>query len=735
MLVRQSQPNITKPVWAGRFQLVPIVLFAATLTLSLWRATQYVASHLGYQSQLGAPWFELFARRVYRPWQVIPWNYWYHYYAPGIFNHSMMMVAMGALLSTAVSVVYAVWVSRRVRVATSQGTARWMTLNEIEDSGLLGGHGPVLGLTQDGSYLQHDSGQHIMSVAPTGSGKGVGQIIPTLLSWPGSVVVHDVKGENWEVTAGYRSKFSNVLYFNPCSLESCHFNPLFEIRPGLFEVRDAQNIVAMLIDPLGKKNPEFWDREATTLLVACVLHVLYREADKSLAGLVYFLANPDRTATETVAMMRDQVYPNPATTRFINSSAQQAAQKYEKELSGVISAALSVLGLYRDPLVAQITSTSDFTISDLVEATHPVSLYMIIPSSDDTRITPLVRLMWSQIGRRLMEQHQSQSARAKSALNPRSRWAPFGARDAGPKATPPTRHPMLLMMDEFPTLGYMEVFVTAIAKIRSYGVRIFIITQSNNQIEDVYGPKHPFTSNCSVRVYYTPNDNPTAESISAALGTRTEVHQQKTYTGHRFVPMLLHMMVADQEAARALLTPGEVLTFGNDEAIIFVTGCHPIRARKLRYFEDENLRRRLLPEPPLTGEGPYPYRPQPRQNPWLKHQPGAMGATALAETPVRKHKNDERDLVRDAGEKQLDADLPGSAPDINTPARESPNDHFDAWHEATVRGMSSPEPNQAQEQGPEIARRAEWARQDVQRRRQALEKRHRTRDQDRDLGR
>lgn len=726
MRQRDPAPNITKSVWAGKFQLIPLALFATTFTASLWRATQYVASHLGYQAQLGPPWFEVFGRRLYRPWQVISWNYWYHYYAPGIFNHGMMLVAEGGLLAMGVAILYTVWVARRVRVATSQGTARWATDADISNSGLLGGQGVVLGVTRDGRYLQHDSGQHIMSVAPTGSGKGVGQIIPTLLSWPGSVVVHDIKGENWEITAGYRSRFSSVLYFNPCSLESCHFNPLFEIRPGLFEVRDAQNIVAMLIDPLGKKNPEFWDREATTLLVACVLHVLYCEPDKSLAGLAYFLANPNRTATETVAMMRTHVYPTAATTRFINSSAQQAAQKYEKELSGVVSAALSVLGLYRDPVVAKITADSDFKIIDLIEATHPVSLYMIIPSSDDSRITPLVRLMWSQIGRRLMEQHQSQSSRRITATKT---WlGPWGARAQKSQDTlSAKRHPMLLMMDEFPTLGYMEIFVTAIAKIRSYGVRIFIITQSNNQIEDVYGPRHPFTSNCTVRVYYTPNDNPTAESISAALGTRTQVHQQKTYTGHRFVPMLLHMMVADQEVARALLTPGEVLTFGNEEAIIFVTGCHPIRARKLRYFDDQKLRARLLPEPPLRDDRPYLYRPKPRPNPWASAL--GMQATNSSTASRSSHKNDERDLDRDRGE-ELDAAASLRTLQQRGIHAELPIDEqFEAWHEASVREVVGREEDGHELQ--DIVRRGELMR--AERHRAELRQRHAARD--RDLGR
>ena len=119
------------------------------------------------------------------------------------------------------------------------------------------------------------------------------------------------------------------------------------------------------------------------------------------------------------------------------------------------------------------------------------------------------------------------------------------------------------------------------------------------QLEDVYGPNHPFTINCDIRTYNTPNDNKTAEGISVALGVKTELIQQKTYTGHRLAPWLAHMMIADQETARPLLTPGEVLTFSNEETLVFVKGMSPLRARKLRYFQDG------AHEASLTGTAAY----------------------------------------------------------------------------------------------------------------------------------
>jgi type IV secretion system protein VirD4 len=702
-----ATPNVTKPVWAGKFALIPIVIFFGTLFFFMWYATEYVAGRLAYQSQLGEPWLEAFGWRLYKPWDVLAWNYWFHYYARDIFTRGMIVIAGGALIALVASLTYAVWIARRAKVATSQGTAEWAKEKDIAAAGLLSGSGVMLGLTQDGRYLQENSERHVLATAPTGSGKGVGQIIPTLLgSWTGSVVVHDIKGENWEVTAGYRAKFSNVLYFNPCKLESCHFNPLFEIRPGINQVKDAQNIVAMLIDPLGKKDQQFWDREATTLLVACLLHVLYCEKDKSLAGVAYFLADPDRTATETIEMMRTRVYPDRDTTRFINSSAQQAAQKYEKELSGVISTCLSVFGLYRDPLIEQLTADSDFKISDLMESKNPVSLYLVIPPSDDLRIMPLVRLMWSQIGRRLMEEHNSKTK----------------------------RHKMLLMMDEFPTLGYMEIFHTGIAKIRSYGVKVFIVTQSTAQIEDVYGPNHPFTDNCDVRTFNTPNGNKTAEAISTALGAMTEVHQQKTYTGHRLSPWLGHVMVADQESARPLLTPGEVLTFGDSDTIIFVKGTKPIRAKKLRYFEDKNFTCRVMPAPTLTLQRPYPYRVKPQPNPWLS-MPKITAAAAGANGAAARGANDERGLEREIGENVAVQGLPEQKQETEVekePTPHMPDEQFELWHEHTLNATNEARMDVAEELPQnDLVQRAEFDREQTQKRRAALEKRHRAREQER----
>src|SRR5690606_39014908 len=167
-------------------------------------------------------------------------------------------------------------------------SARWATKREIDRAGLLGDSGVFLG-RKHGRYLRHDGPEHIMAFAPTRSGKGVGLVVPTLLSWTGSTVVHDIKGENWTLTAGWRARFSHCLLFNPTDVASAHYNPLLEVRRGIDEVRDVQNIADILVDPEGAlERRNHWEKTSHSLLVGAILHILYAEEEKTLARVATF---------------------------------------------------------------------------------------------------------------------------------------------------------------------------------------------------------------------------------------------------------------------------------------------------------------------------------------------------------------------------------------------------------------------------------------------------------------
>ena len=384
-----------------------ILVVFAIMVLGVWAATQWAASMLAYQPELGLPWFELGQLPVYRPWALFWW--WFHYeaYAPAVFNKAGGFAAASGFMGCAAAVIGSLWRARQSSLVTTYGSARWATEVEVRRAGLFGDAGVFLG-SLGGSYLRHDGPEHVMTFAPTRSGKGVGLVVPTLLSWTGSAVIHDIKGENWELTAGWRSRFSHALLFNPTDARSARYNPLLEVRRGAEEVRDVQNIADILVDPEGAlERRNHWEKTAHALLVGAILHVLYADEEKTLARVATFLSDPDRSFVATLRAMMTTPHLGDRVHPVVASAARELLNKSDNERSGVLSTAMSFLGLYRDPTVAAVTSGCDWRIDDLLHAERPVSLYLVVPPSDISRTKPLVRLILNQIGRRLTERLES----------------------------------------------------------------------------------------------------------------------------------------------------------------------------------------------------------------------------------------------------------------------------------------------------------------------------------------
>lgn len=561
--------SATKILWGQ------IVVVFAIVLVTTWAATQWVAWKLGYQPQLGYPWFELAPGiPVYLPPAFFWWWYAYDAYAPQVFVEGAYIAASGGFISIAAAIAMSVWRAREAKVAATYGSARWAVGLEIRAAGLASPDGVVLGQFEQ-DYLRHDGPEHVLCFAPTRSGKGVGLVVPTLLTWPGSCIVHDIKGENWNLTSGFRCQHGRVLLFDPTNAKSAAYNPLLEVRRGEWEVRDVQNVADVLVDPEGSlERRNHWEKTSHSLLVGAILHVLYAEPDKTLAGVAGFLSDPKRPIEVTLRAMMSTAHlgdagPHPV----IASAARELLNKSENERSGVLSTAMSFLGLYRDPVVAQVTHHCDWRIRDLVENDRPATLYLVVPPSDISRTKPLVRLILNQIGRRLTED-----------LHARGR-----------------RHRLLLMLDEFPALGRLDFFESALAFMAGYGLKSFLIAQSLNQIEKAYGPNNAILDNCHVRVSFATNDERTAKRVSDALGTATEMRAMKNYAGHRLSPWLGHLMVSRQETARPLLTPGEVMQLPPDDELVLVSGVPPIRTKKVRYFRDPRLAERVL-APPVAIE-------------------------------------------------------------------------------------------------------------------------------------
>jgi type IV secretion system protein VirD4 len=619
-----------------------LVVFSIVI-LGVWFATEWCAWELDFQPRLGAPWFRWIGLPVYCPWRLFEWWYAFDAYAPNLFNEAGGIAASSGLLACLVAVVGSVWRARQTRLVTTYGSSRWATADEIESAGLFGPAGVFLGRF-GGRYLRHDGPEHVMAFAPTRSGKGVGLVIPTLLSWTGSAVIHDIKGENWQLTAGWRERFSHCLLFNPTDIRSAKYNPLLEVRKGPDEVRDVQNIADILVDPEGAlERRSHWEKTSHSLLVGAILHVLYAEADKTLAGVATFLSDPQRSFAHTLRRMMATNHlgtpDQPRVHPVVASAAREVLNKSENERSGVLSTAMSFLGLYRDPTIAETTSVCDWRIADLVDAERPVSLFLVVPPSDISRTKPLVRLVLNQIGRRLTERLEGDPGKRR-------------------------RHQLLMMLDEFPALGRLDFFESALAFMAGYGIRGYLIAQSLNQISKAYGENNAILDNCHVRIAFSSNDDRTAKRISDALGTATELRAQRNYAGHRLSPWLGHVMVSRQETARPLLTPGEVMQLPPAEELVLVSGVAPIRAKKLRYYEDRNFTARVSPAPTLSDSG-FRDRPQPRPDDWGGR---VRGLHADLESPTDENPSDpddegERQKQRrpDLGEGQASDERPAEA--------------------------------------------------------------------------
>jgi type IV secretion system protein VirD4 len=594
---RQADPAFAWVSAAG----LAVVLAAA----ALWIATEVVAAHFGFQRALGAPLFP----HIYAPSDGILWAVKFRRVAdPRI--HAVLgqfwqiAGAGGSIALLLAALAGARWAGKAQRRTDAHGSAHWATPAEVRNTGLLdGGAGVYVGAWVDPHgttrYLRDDGPAHVLAFAPTRSGKGVGLVLPTLLSWPHSVVVHDIKGENYALTSGWRARElgSRVLRFEATAIAgSARFNPLLEVRLRTpYEVQDVQNIVAMLCDPDGKgaEGPDaHWIVSASSLLAGLVLHVLYAEPDRSIAGVANLLSSPRFESSE---QLFEYILNTPhdaelgcgwtntrgrptATHPVAAMAARDMLNKDPKEAASVLSTAIRFLTLFRDPIVAANTSESDFTVRSLMHDDRPVSLYLVVPPSDMDRLKPLTRLIINQILRTLTAEMAFEGGRSVANY----------------------KHRLLLMVDELPSLGRLDILQTALAYIAGYGIKAYLITQDVAQLQAAYGGPNStetIVANCHVQVAYAPNKIETMEMLSTLAGQATVRTEQRTYSGGRF-GFRSGVQVSYTESERPLLTPDEARRLPADDALVFVAGHAPIYGRKIKYYEDATFSERAKLPPP-----------------------------------------------------------------------------------------------------------------------------------------
>ncbi|MEZ6029309.1 MAG: IncP-type conjugal transfer protein TraG [Hyphomonadaceae bacterium] len=563
---------------AGRVYWGQILAVLCAFVASAVVATQWTADALGYQPQLGPPDALVWGVRLYAPWKFLLW--WYHFdaYARETFETAGLIFLSGVALAV-------VWRSPSrcggpARPGTPIPTApRAGPMQPTSRLHLTSGDGVILG-AWNRHILRHDGDEHVLVVAPTNTGKSVGVSLPTGLVWRHSYIALDLKGENWTVTSGLRASFGPVYRFAPTETGAHRYNPLTQIRRGDAEVRDAQILADMLVDPEGAlRERSHWQLRAFELLVAVMLWTLYAERQKTLARVAELLADPQRPVSNLLEEMLGRSIKNGLPHPVVAAGARQLLDMAEAERSGVVSTALGYLVLYRDPVLARATEVSDFSIEDIITGACPVSLYLVIPPEEISRLKALLRLVLNQILKRLTEVAARQNGAGRRVL---------------------------LMLDEFPQLGKLDFFEHALAYIRGYRIKACLVAQSLNQISQAYGEHSSILDNAHVRVAFACNDERTAKRISDMLGVTTESRSQMNYAGSRMAPWLGHTMVSRQEVPRSLLTPGEVMQLPATDSLILTGGSPPIRARKVRYFDTPAFASRVRPAvtfAPVRGPG------------------------------------------------------------------------------------------------------------------------------------
>ncbi len=520
------------------------------------------------------------------------------------------------------------------------GSARWASKRDIQAAGLLprprkwhqvlrrvspaSSSGVYVGAWVDRQgklhYLRHDGPEHVLTYAPTRSGKGLGLVIPTLLSWPDSAVITDLKGELWAITAGWRQKYAKnkVLRFEPAD-PGCDvsWNALDECRIGTgHEVGDVQNLATLLVDPDGRGLDSHWQKTSQALLVGVILHALYKRKNEgvpaSLPHIDHLLADPDRSVAELWMEMLTYSHVDGKNHPVVGAAARDMLDRPEEEAGSVLSTAKSYLALYRDPVVARNSSSSSFRIKDLMNHDSPVSLYIVTQPTDKARLRPLVRIVINMIVRVLADRMLFE--RVPSPVAGWRRMLSITSRDRhdNVQSKRTYKHRLLGMIDEFPGLGKLEILQESLAFVAGYGIKFYLICQDINQLksrETGYGPDETITSNCHVQNAFPPNRLETAEYISKFTGTTTVEKKQITTSGKRTSALLGQVSHSIHEVQRPLLTPDECLRMPGPkkegekileagDMVVYVAGFPAIYGRQPLYFQDEVFAARAgVPEP------------------------------------------------------------------------------------------------------------------------------------------
>ena len=460
------------------------------------------------------------------------------------------------------------------------GDARFASAGDIASKGLFDDAPEGIVVGRFGGRLMKLGGQQFaILAAPTRSGKGVGVVIPNLLEYQDSIVVLDIKQENFDLTSGWRkSQGQEVFLFNPFAEDrrTHRWNPLSYVsQDPAFRISDLQAIAAMLY-PDASDEQKFWVSQARNAFLAFTLYLFENHDDQRSLGLppelgqfptlgaVYRLSSGD--GGDLRAALQDL-----SGRPFLGPHARTA---FANLLSQADETFASIMGTFKEPLNAWInpvldaaTSGNDFWLTDLRR--RRMTIYIGIQPNRLAEARLIVNLFFSQL------------------INVNTRELP--------QANPALKHQCLLLMDEFTAIGKVEILANAVGYMAGYNLRLLPIIQSMAQLDATYGKEVSRTliTNHALQVIYAPREQQDANDYSEMLGYTT-LRKRNRSTSHGAQG---GVSFSEVEEKRALMLPQELKAMGDRKEIVFCEGLpHPVMAEKIRYYEDRHFTRRLMPK-------------------------------------------------------------------------------------------------------------------------------------------
>jgi type IV secretion system protein VirD4 len=461
--------------------------------------------------------------------------------------------------------------------SSQYGQARFATISEIRGAGLFKDNGDGIIIGRIGNrYLTagKDDFPHVMLAAPTGSGKGVGVVLPNLFNWNHSVIVLDIKKENWVLTAGFRKAHGHAVFlFDPASPERLthRWNPLAYVRSdAALRVDDVQKIGNILFPDVAGMDP-IWSASCRSLFLGTTLYLFETDGKVRSLGQVAreVMSGSDKRFEQVLEAA--EVAGKPYSVACA-SSLLDYVNTADNTRTSIRKTFTSRLELFLNPIIDAATCANDFDFRELRK--KRVSIYLGITPDNLARLAPLVNLFFQQI-------------------------VDINTREL-PEHNATLKYQCLLLLDEFRSLGKVPLIVEAVAFLRGYGVRLMPIFQSPTQISEVYGQDaaDTFYDNFNARIVFTPTNQKAAESISRELGTFT---YQATTTSKPLALSKGSRSQSESEHSRALLLPQEVKEIGSEEEIIFAVGRKPIRAQKIRWHQESAFMHRVVKPPQINA--------------------------------------------------------------------------------------------------------------------------------------